>query len=137
MEEKLSLNKTICKIIECVYIQDILKSVLSLEKEVLDLSPEEYLKISEIIRDEIEVGFRSDIVLQLVKGLKEDKFKEYYNFVVFNLYYYFYLYKESDYIVQKELLEDLKDLDSPNLNGRIKEALIYLIEDNLILKEKK
>lgn len=129
MEEKLSLNKTVCKIIECVYLQDILDSVIKLEKEVQDLSPEEYLKVSELIRDNL-TSYEPQIVLQLVKALKHTKFEEYVNYVIFNLYYYLYLFRNEDYIVNEDMIEVMKELNSDAVEQNIKEAFLYLIKSN-------
>jgi hypothetical protein len=131
MEQKLALNKTVCKIIETVYLQDLLKSIVSLDKLIIELSPEEFLKVSEMIRDDTE-KYHPQIVLQIVRCLNETKYEEYINFVCFNLYYYLFLYKNQDYMVSTELIEELNHLTNPVLNENIKDALYYLIRENII-----
>jgi hypothetical protein len=130
MEQKLALNKTVCKIIETVYLQDLLKSIVSLDKLIIELSPEEFLKVSEMIRDDTE-KYHPQIVLQIVRCLNETKYEEYINFVCFNLYYYLFLYKNQDYMVSNELIEELNHLTNPVLNENIKDALYYLIRENI------
>jgi len=127
MEQKLALNKTICKIIECVYIQELYQSIISTEKLIEELSAEEYLKISEMIRDDL-TQYTPQIVLQLVKCLKKPTFAEYINFVMLNIYYYLFLFKTEDYVVSEEMMEELYSLKGAD--ERIQEELLVLIKKN-------
>jgi hypothetical protein len=131
MEQKLGLNKTVCKIIENVYMQELYQSVVSLDKMVCELSAEEYLKLSEMIRDDLTT-YTPQLVLQIVRCLKETKYEEYINYVMLNLYYYLYLFRNEDYVVYSDMIEEINALNNKYVvDDRIREALVYLIRENI------
>jgi hypothetical protein len=132
MEEKLSNSKLITKIIECVYMQELYQSVVSLDKMVCELSAEEYLKLSEMIRDDT-TSYSPQLILQIVRCLKEPMYETYISYVMMNIYYYLHLYRHNDYVVCNDMIEELNNIT--NISGcvdhRIRDALINLIRENI------
>jgi hypothetical protein len=131
MEQKLYLNKTVCKIIEAVYMRELFQSVVSLDKLIAELSAEEYLKVSEMIRDDLEC-YNSPLVLQLVRALKDTKYEKYIDYVILNLHYYLYLFRNEDYVVGTDIIEVLNSLCVGDAN--IRNALLQLVRKNLASK---
>ena len=132
MEQKLSNSKLVTKIIETVYMQELYQSVVSLDKMVCELSPEEYLKLSEMIRDDI-TAYNPQLVLQIVRCLKEPMYEKYVPYVMVNLYYYLELFRHNDYVVCNEMIEELNNLTdiTAYVDYRIRDALLSQIRENI------
>ena len=130
IEEKLFENKTITSIIQLVYVKELLQEIFNTKKLVEELNPEEWLKCSELLRDNIE-KFEPHIVLQFIKTLL--KYKEYTDFGMFNLYYYLYLFRGHTYVVNNEMIEELNKIRDEVKDKNMLLAIIQLIEDNMML----
>ena len=133
MEQKLAMNKTVCKIIETVYMKDLFQSIVAGDKLVAELSAEEYLKVSEMMRDDLTT-YNYDLVLQIVRCLTDTRYNEYVNFVILNLYYYLFLYKDEYYGLHTDLIEILNSIHLGDcVDGRIIDALLYLVRKNIYI----
>lgn len=127
-EDKMLSNPTIVKIIEIVYMKEVFDKVVENKMLVEECNPEEYLKLSQMLRDDTE-NFHSHIVLQFCKTIL--KYQVYTNFVLHNLFYYLYMWRGTSFVCNTEMIDALKNPEIEN--SVIVEALIQLIEDNTLL----
>lgn len=130
IENNLINDDMVCKVIQTIYLVNLIKDVTNKKRKIYELNPEEFLKVSELIRDEI-TEFNLDLVDDIICNIAQTRFEEYSNYIVVNTYYYLHLFYKMIEVKQEQKDKWIRYLNATNINIvdiRMKETLINLIK---------